>query len=759
MAGTARRKWSASASPVHRLMKHFRRGEPPGRRPGATDFGWRLHGQAIPFLPDRSFDLARDGDGSSFLRGYHPGLTTVTNCLQCGACTATCPLAVQGSEFPRRQMTMVRLGLSRQLATDPDIWHCYRCEDCSASCPSGAKPGSVMNALRTLSTEHFAVPRSLARLALSPRSAWLVYCATAALLAVLVAVAGSFAPGSAPITYAVLLPHPVLMPLASAFTVLALAIAGVGARRAWRAWYGQRPGRLRPRLLTRALAQASIEIMAHRKFVECGHSRRRAWAHGALLAGLLGLLVTSGVMAALIPAGVGYPPPMGSPLKIVANVATVLLIGGTLYFLGTRIAAAARGVRSSFFDWMLAVNILAVGLTGLAAELLRVADVRAAAFPAYFIHLSLALALAVLLPYSRLAHATYRMIAITGRAYQALIAQGNGAPAGAGAVAETVPGTPPGERRPTGTAPAPETLLGLGHRELASHSDEEILAGYYQLRDVSEARGGGRYFPNIKRLFGTAFEREKDRREIRALVHRADKPETQEWYEEASAQPCTWWVENEMTARHALSSCMACGMCTSVCPAAEYYEEFDPRAIVDTALSGDEDRLVSLLESEALWYCGQCGSCTGICPRENDPMSLVTSLRGLAQLKGYHVTSIRGRQQYACRHLWAGNLWNRGQSLYFRNANADHFPDFGPRFARWQADQEEQAARVGGSPDRDGEFSGRKIPPETLAELRGCIHAGGATVLWDRIEEHARAQAAEFGLDIDEYHTKVGTEG
>ena len=59
----------------------------------------------------------------------------------------------------------------------------------------------------------------------------------------------------------------------------------------------------------------------------------------------------------------------------------------------------------------------------------------------------------------------------------------------------------------------------------------------------------------------------------------------------------------------------------------------------------------------------------------------------------------------------------------------------------------------------DGTFAGRKVTEETLAELRGCIRAGGALFLWDRIEQHAARDAARLGLDIDQYHDKVRSEG
>jgi heterodisulfide reductase subunit C len=304
-----------------------------------------------------------------------------------------------------------------------------------------------------------------------------------------------------------------------------------------------------------------------------------------------------------------------------------------------------------------------------------------------------------------------------------------------------------------------EQLLAMGHGALAGYSDSTIENAYYELRDQAEPRRPGRYYPNIKRLFGTAFEREKDRREINALVRQAGPPEWQAWYEGAADQPCTWWVEHHIGARHALTTCMNCGMCTSVCPAAEHFEEYDPRCIVDAALSGDEHRLVSLLKSDVIWYCAQCGSCNSRCPHNNDIMGLVGSLRCLAQLKGYHLQSVRGRQQYAARHLWGGNLWNRATSLYFRNAAAADHPDFGPAYARWQADAEDEFARVGGQPDMDGTFAGRKVAPETLAELRSCVRAGGALFLWDKIEQHGAADAARLGLDLDQYYDKVRTEG
>jgi heterodisulfide reductase subunit C len=304
-----------------------------------------------------------------------------------------------------------------------------------------------------------------------------------------------------------------------------------------------------------------------------------------------------------------------------------------------------------------------------------------------------------------------------------------------------------------------EEYLAQGHEELKHVSDDELCFTYNTLRDECEATEAGTYYPNIQRLCGTRFEREKDRREVERAVRQDPPPEMQAWYDNARQQSCGWWLDHHIVARHALKSCLYCGVCTAQCPAAQYYEDYNPRTIVDVALSRDEGRLVELLQSDLLWYCGQCGSCKPKCPRENNIMGLITSLRCLSQLKGHHLASVRGRQQYAARHLWGANFWNRACTLYFRNADAASHPDFGPRYARHWAEVEPQMRRLGATPDARGDLGGKKVNPETLAELRRCVAWGGTLVLWHAVEEHAMAQAESMDLSIDEYYDKVRTEG
>ena len=49
-----------------------------------------------------------------------------------------------------------------------------------------------------------------------------------------------------------------------------------------------------------------------------------------------------------------------------------------------------------------------------------------------------------------------------------------------------------------------------------------------------------------------------------------------------------------------LNACMNCGVCTAICPAAEFYN-YDPRKIVDIVQTKNNEQIVELLKSEEIW--------------------------------------------------------------------------------------------------------------------------------------------------------------
>ncbi len=69
-------------------------------------------------------------------------------CINCGNCTAICPLTTSEHPFPRRTIRIVQMGLRDRLSESIDPWLCYFCGDCSITCPNGAEPAETMMAAR-----------------------------------------------------------------------------------------------------------------------------------------------------------------------------------------------------------------------------------------------------------------------------------------------------------------------------------------------------------------------------------------------------------------------------------------------------------------------------------------------------------------------------------------------------------------------------------------------------------------------------------
>ena len=52
--------------------------------------------------------------------------------------------------------------------------------------------------------------------------------------------------------------------------------------------------------------------------------------------------------------------------------------------------------------------------------------------------------------------------------------------------------------------------------------------------------------------------------------------------------------------KEGLKTCINCGTCTAICPAAEFYR-YDPRKIVDTVQRKNDEEIEALLRSETIW--------------------------------------------------------------------------------------------------------------------------------------------------------------
>jgi len=77
----------------------------------------------------------------------------VTRCIQCGKCTAGCPVAPDMETTPNQIMRYVQLNMKKEALTSPMVWVCASCVTCSARCPEGIDIARVMNVLRRMCLE------------------------------------------------------------------------------------------------------------------------------------------------------------------------------------------------------------------------------------------------------------------------------------------------------------------------------------------------------------------------------------------------------------------------------------------------------------------------------------------------------------------------------------------------------------------------------------------------------------------------------
>lgn len=74
-------------------------------------------------------------------------------CVQCGRCSAGCPVAFESEHTPRNIIRLIQLGLWKEACQSPFIWMCASCYTCTVRCPRGVKIAEVMLHLRRLSFE------------------------------------------------------------------------------------------------------------------------------------------------------------------------------------------------------------------------------------------------------------------------------------------------------------------------------------------------------------------------------------------------------------------------------------------------------------------------------------------------------------------------------------------------------------------------------------------------------------------------------
>lgn len=205
-----------------------------------------------------------------------------------------------------------------------------------------------------------------------------------------------------------------------------------------------------------------------------------------------------------------------------------------------------------------------------------------------------------------------------------------------------------------------------------------------------------------------------------------------------------------------MKSCMNCGVCTGVCPAAEFYS-YDPRNIVSIVQRKDDKEIEDLLKGEEIWYCGECMSCKPRCPRGNVPALVIQALRLLSQKLGFFVLSEKGRQQLAIKRTIGENVYSVGYCVTPDLVDINAHPEQGKTWQWVFKNTKDVFDRF----DNDyGKLNGgacRKMDDKTLGEIQRIFEVSGGKQMYDTIEKYSNEYALSQGYNgaDEDYMTEI----
>lgn len=350
------------------------------------------------------------------------GGETLKKCFQCGNCSVVCEISPDTEPFPRKEMIWAQWGLKDRLLSDGDVWLCHQCNDCSTHCPRGARPGDVMAAVRNLCFYQYSTSPVMAMLMAKP--VYLAILLLAPALAMLSFVNIGAQKGFMdikPMQYVNMMPETAIDLAFIPAILFSMGAAYFSVKTFWRALNKKTPAH---GSVIIAVVQAAVGVLLHEKLRKCGANAPRATSHLLTMYGFIALMATTAMVAMLYWANflgvigfeyhqIGLSHPARLVVKLVGNIGALMAVTGVTLIIMRRYGADKdkAGVTvyyDSHFIFILYITII----TGILAELFRVADVAVLGFGVYYIHLVFVFALLVYAPFSKFSHLLYRFAAL-----------------------------------------------------------------------------------------------------------------------------------------------------------------------------------------------------------------------------------------------------------------------------------------------------------------------------------------------------------
>lgn len=365
------------------------------------------------------------------------GPLDVSACFSCGNCTAICPLSDNDGMFPRRIIRYAQVGMKDSLLSSKELWTCYHCGLCSETCPTEADPGAFMAAARRYAIASYDRTRLARTLYTRPVAG----SAIAVMLAVLFAVFMYAAHGSKSaksLDLFTFIPES-LVHWTGVGVMVFMTVAGFAGVVTMARGIARKEG-VHVESATHALralwAALGIEALGQRRYrADCKDDRRpeplwrRRWfVHALTVWGFLGLLTATILDYVLALTGVketGAHVALWYPPRLIGTVAGASLVYGVSVLILNRWQRSNQTAKASTLsDWLFPIMLWVTGVTGFLLELaLYLSPAPVWGYWVFLVHVSVAMELMLLLPFTKFAHAIYRPVALffyelraTGRA-------------------------------------------------------------------------------------------------------------------------------------------------------------------------------------------------------------------------------------------------------------------------------------------------------------------------------------------------------
>ena len=359
------------------------------------------------------------------------GAVGLEKCTHCGNCTAICSMVSEGDRFPRHMIRMAQLGMRDELLGSKELWLCYNCGDCSETCPQQAEPANMMAAARCYAITHYA-PLKIGHL----------FCKRPLLggiiagLMVLFFGLFMYAERETMATDSLRLFHFIPYELIHNAGLIVMILIGLISlvtvfnmisriARLNKLSYRDFFNGSRMNWLSAFWEAVMIQSLAQKRYREVCESPENitVWylskwfIHAATMWGFLGLLFATALNYFLDIIGVkatGTFVPLWYPTRLIGTLSGLLFMYGVsilLYKRWKRVDKAHSFSRPS--DWIFLTLLWFSGVTGFIIEIaLYLPGAPRWGYWMFIFHVAVSITLLLLLPFTKFAHAIYRIVAL-----------------------------------------------------------------------------------------------------------------------------------------------------------------------------------------------------------------------------------------------------------------------------------------------------------------------------------------------------------